>query len=283
VKGKVFLFLLLFCTAFNRQKTDTEPKLPVDPLVVPEKFQGKVDLVEKLGNQLPLDIVFYNHRGERVELGRYFDGKRPVVLNLVYYNCPSICNEILNSLSDTMRALSAGDNWKIGRDYRVLTVSIDPRESYGLAYRKRTSYIEYYGEAVAHDAWTFFTGNSEDINLLADAVGFKFYYHEDLGQYVHSAATILLSPEGQITRYLPGTYVSPMNLKFALVESGQGKVGSSFDRALLRWCYSYDPKEGGYSLRARQVMTAGGAMTLIVVGTFMFVLWRKEVRRGDLK
>lgn len=245
----------------------------------PQGLEDRVTVTERFNEQVPLDLVFKDHRGREVTLGECLRGDKAVLLNLVYYNCPSICNELMNGVVEAMRQLP----WKVGDEFQVLTISIDARETPSLSSRKRVSYVGLLGQNPSHEDWRFLTGSKEDIQILADSVGYGFAYQKEIDQFAHPSVTILLSPQGRVMRYLEGMYISPMDLKLGLVEAGQGQVGNPIDKALLRWCYAYDPRARGYSMKVRKLMLGGGAMTVLVVGGFMFFMWRREVREGGLK
>lgn len=241
----------------------------------PAQMEG-VDIVEHLGSTPPLDLTFRNEAGETVPLSTYVKGDKPVILTLVYYNCPMLCNMILNGLVEGMR----GIEWTPGEDYRVVTVSIDARETPELAQEKKANYLAQLGKPEAAEGWHFLVGERENIKKLAEAVGFGFRYDADRMEYAHGAAIFLMSPEGKLTRYLYGIQFPPKQLKLALVEAGEGKLGSALDRFVLR-CYHYDPASRKYGVYIWGIMRTGGLLTVLLVGLMLFIFWRRERRRGQ--
>lgn len=243
-------------------------------LLEPPELQG-VDVVEHLGDSLPLDLTFVDDRGEKVALRQYFDKERPVILTLVYYNCPMLCNLVLNGLVEGLRGLE----WAPGKEFDIVTVSIDPREGPDLAAKKKANYLQDLGNPEAGKGWHFLTGEREHIQQLAGAVGFQYRYDPSQMQYAHGAAIFLVSPEGKLMRYLYGIQFPPDQLKLGLVEAGQGKIGSVVDRFLLR-CFHYDPASRKYGVYVWGVMRLGGGLTVLVIATMLIIFWRRERRRG---
>jgi protein SCO1/2 len=253
---------------------DPIPGTPGRMEQAPEELD-EVGIEENLDAALPLDAEFRDERGNPVRLGDYFDGEKPVVLALVYYRCPMLCNLILDGLTSSLRDLK----WSVGEEFEVVTVSFDPTESHTLAQLKKQSYLKEYGRDGAASGWHFLTGPAESIDRLTDTVGFRYEFVEDRNEYAHTAALFLITPDGRISRYLYGILYEPSTLRFALVEAGEGKVGSVVDRVLL-YCFHYDADEGRYSLVARQVMKLGGGLMVVVLGVTLLVFWRRELRRA---
>lgn len=233
----------------------------------------------RLGKAVDPNLAFRNHRGETVRLADFFGTGRPVVLNLNYYGCPSLCGAVQRGLVAGLAKISL----EPGSDFEVVTVSIDPREGPELAAGKRNSILEAYPRDGARDHWHFLVGEEGPIRSLADAVGFGYQWNEYSKQWDHSAVIILLSPEGTVTRYLFPRSLDTMefgsrDLRLGIVESSQGKVGTIFDRILLT-CYGYDDRTRTYSLMAVQVMRIGGVITVVLIGGLVLFLWRRERRR----
>lgn len=231
-------------------------------------------ITEKLGDVVPRDLSFVDDIGRPVRIGDYFDGRRPVILNLGYYGCPTLCGEVLNSLIDGLRGLSL----QMSTDYEVVTVSFDPREKPALAREKKNAALEALPVSGGEDHWHFLTGEETQIRALADAVGFGYQWNEHGQVYDHSAALVLLSPDGKVSRYLYGLIYQPRDLRLGLVEASEGKVGTTWDRILLT-CYGYDPKTQTYSLLVMTVVQIGGGLTIAGIGLMLFFLWRRERRR----
>ncbi|MEZ4467426.1 MAG: SCO family protein [bacterium] len=233
-----------------------------------------VDIVEHLGDTIPLDLTFRDENDRPVKLAELVNGEKPVILTLVYFNCPMLCNLVLNGMVGGLRDLK----WSPGKDFRIITVSIDHREKPDLAREKKKSYLAQLEREGAEDGWHFLTGERDDIKALADSVGFAFKYLPDRMEYAHGAAIFMLSPKGKVTRYLYGIQFSGKQLQLALTEAGEGKIGNVIDRFLLR-CYHYDPDSRKYGVYVWGVMRAGGLLTLLVVGIMLLIFWRRERRR----
>lgn len=237
-----------------------------------------IGIEEHLGDVVSQDIHFSDELGKEVLLGDYFDGIHPVILALVYYNCPNLCHYLLNGFSDSLQKLS----WTAGKEFRIITVSIDPTETFQLSQKKKEYYLKKYGkEEQAADisrGWHFLTGTQKNIQQLSDQVGFHFRYDEDRKEYAHSAAIFILTPTGKISRYLYGIQFKPLDLKLSLLEASQGKVGNVVDRFLL-FCYHYDPKGRRYAIFAVNLMKLGGLSILCGVIFLVIGLGLSKSRR----
>lgn len=241
-------------------------------VVVPEETRI-VDVDEKMGTPLPLDLTFVSHDGTEVTLRDYFDGTRPVLLTLNYYGCPMLCGLQLNAMTDTLGQL----DWVAGENYRIVTVSIDPEEGSELAAAKRQSHLDALGQGDAVD-WSFLTGTESNITALAEALGYRYHYVEETGEYAHPAVLMFVSPDGMISRYLYGLSYEARDLKFALLEASEGHVGTTIDRIILA-CYMYDPDTGSYVKNAFFFMRAGATAGLLALAALLAVLWRVELRK----
>lgn len=230
----------------------------------------EVGLDQKLGSQVPLDLTFRDESGNMVRLGDYF-GQKPVILTLVYYECPMLCTLILNGTLRAMRALE----FSAGKEFEVVTVSINPRETPELASRKKTQYLESYDREGSGAGWHFLTGQEDQIKPLADAVGFRYRYDEDSGQYAHASGIMVLTPNGQVARYFYGVEYSPRDLRLGLVEASSSKIGSPVDQVLLL-CYHYDPTSGKYTVAVMTFLRIAGGLTLLGIGLLILILLRRE-------
>jgi protein SCO1/2 len=239
---------------------------------VPELLE--IDIVEHLGDTLPLLLTFIDDQGNNVTLSDYFDGDKPVLLTLGYYECPMLCNLVFNGVSDGIKNL----DWVPGDKYNVISVSIDPLETAELAANKKANYIDYLEMPGASNGWHFLVTANENTKTLADAVGFKYYYVEERDEYAHPAAAYLITPDGVISRYLYGIEYTSNNLKLGLLEASEGKLGSTLDRIIL-YCFHYDPDAKGYVLFAQNVMKLGGAVTLVLLTLFIGSLFLREQLR----
>jgi len=244
---------------------------------LPKDLEG-VGITEHPGARLPLDLEFTDENGTSVRLGQYFSGDRPVILTLGYYRCPMLCTLVLNSLVDGLRDLP----WTPGREFEIVTVSIDPTETPTLAKLKKQNYLQEYARPGAAGGWHFLTGREENIRKLADTVGFGYRYVQERGQYAHAAAIFVVTPDGRMAKYLYGVVYQPKTVRLALTEAGQGKIGTTVDQLLL-YCFHYDAQEGRYVVAASNIMRFGGATTALVVGVWLAVSWRRGVRKKSLE
>lgn len=240
---------------------------------LPPQFEG-VGVVENLGGRLPLDLAFKDETGREVKLGNYFGGGRPVILNLGYYRCPMLCSLILNGFVDGLKGLP----WVPGRDFEIVTVSIDPLETPRLAQLKKDNYINSLGRPEAAAGWHFLTGGAEEIGKLAGAAGFHFKWNDERQEFAHPAVLFAATPDGRLSRYLYGVQFDTQTLRLSLTEASEGKLGTTVDRILL-FCYHYDSASGKYTLAALNLMRLGGISTALVLGGGVFLLWRRERRR----
>jgi protein SCO1 len=239
-------------------------------LLSPEANEIAVD--EMLGGHLDMDLEFVDHQGKQVRLGDYFDGKRPVLITLNYYRCATLCNLQLNALTRTLD----GFDWTPGDQYRIVTVSIDPRENPELAAAKRDSHLEALDRGEVD--WNFLTGDALQIRMLAAQLGIGYAYDAEQDQYAHPAVLMFASPEGKIARYLFGLEYNASDVKFALMEAADGRVGSTVDKIILS-CFHYDATLGEYGPFAMGIMRLGGAFMVLIVGIPLMFVWRRESRR----
>ncbi len=242
---------------------------------IPPELQD-IGIDERAGAAVPTDAPLRDHAGRAVTLGRYFEGGKPIVLVLAYYRCPMICGLLINGMTEGLKGLA----WTAGKEYRLVVLSFDPRDSPALASDKRESYLADYGRAVAEPGFEFLVGEEASVRRIADAVGFRYRWDAATQQYAHAAGAFVLTPEGKVSRTLYGISFQPNDLRLALLEASQGKLGGAWDRVLL-FCFHYDPDARGYVLAARRVMMAGGALTVLALGGFLALLWRRE--RGARK
>ena len=231
----------------------------------------EVGVDEKLGETIPLDLEFINSDGQIVRIGDLIEEGKPVLLNPLYYECPIICSLVLDAVFKVVKELV----WTPGRDYTIISFSIDPEETPEQAAASKEQYLTALDRPGAEDGWHFLTGSKESIAALTDAVGFRYKYDERTGEYIHLASIMMLSPEGVITRYLYGASFREFNLRNALFESADGTIGSTLDRVLF-YCFTYDPASQSYVPVAMNIMKLGGLATVIILGIFLGVFWRRE-------
>lgn len=263
----LFSFLFFSLIIFNSQAMAQAIRDDVPEL-------QKIDVEEHLGETIPLDLKFTNHAGEEVPLNNYFNRGKPVALVLAYYECPMLCTLVLNGLTTAAYKTKL----ELAEDYQILTVSIDPGETSDLAAAKKRAHMKMLEKNPADSGWAFFVGKQNQIDQLAEAIGFKYYYDEKRDEYAHPALVTLLTEKGKISRYLYGIEFSPLDLKLGLLEAGEGRVGSSLDKLIL-YCYHYDPDANGYTVLAGNVMKLGGVVTLILLGLFLGILWLRDSRK----
>jgi protein SCO1/2 len=263
--GAGALFLSLASAAAAQLASD-----PMQSVGVRPELLKQVGIDQKLNQTIPLNLAFRDENGNRVELGQYF-GQKPVILTLVYYNCPMLCTQVLNGVESGLKELPTD----IGKQFDVVTISIDPTESHVLAKVKKEMYVGMYGRPGAAEGWHFLTGDEAQIKQLADAVGFRYAYDPDTKQFAHASAIMLLTPEGKISRYFYGIQFPSRDLRLGLVEASEGKIGTPVDQVLL-FCYHYDPATGKYGLLISRVIQAGGALTVLILGIAMVILFRGE-------
>jgi len=227
---------------------------------------------QNIDQRIPLDVVFNDEQGRPVRLGDYF-GTKPVVLTFVYYNCPMLCTQVLSALTSTLGVLSQ----TVGSDFDIISVSFDPREKPVDALAKKAVFLERYKRPGAEAGWHFLTGGQESIARLTKAAGFRYVWDEETKQFAHPTGVIVLTPDGRLARYLFGIEYGPRDLRFALVEASNGKVGPPVD-ALLLYCFHYDPETGRYGLAIMRTVRIAGAATVLALLSFIVIAVRREKR-----
>jgi len=230
-----------------------------------------VGIEQHLNTQVPPDLTFRDETGKTVKLGDYF-GRKPLIIDLVYYNCTMLCGEALAGLASAMRLVK----FDVGNEFDVVTVSFDPRETPEMAAAKKKDYVGRYGRANAAAGWHFLTGEPDSINALTKAVGFQYQYDAKTNQYAHATAIMVLTPQGRISRYFYGVDFPPKDLRMGLVEASQGKIGNAVDAVLL-FCYHYDPETGKYGAMVANILRLAAAATILILGTLFFILWRLDL------
>lgn len=229
-----------------------------------------VGLDQKLNTQIPLDLTFRDEHGANVRLGQLLQGK-PAILTMVYYRCPMLCTEVLNGTLNSLKEVPLD----IGKDFNVITVSIDPSEKPPLADAKQVMYVGLYGRRGATNGWHFLTGDEAQIQKLAASVGFRFVYDKESSQFAHASGIMILTPQGRISRCFYGIAYPPRDLRLALVEASEGKIGSTAD-AILLFCYHYDPITGKYAVTVLNLVRVAGAISVIAIALMIFIFLRRE-------
>jgi protein SCO1 len=263
------IFVLTF--SFSLQVYGQENR----PDILPPQLKG-VGIDQRLNGQVPLDLVFRDETGRSVQLKEYF-GRKPVILALVYYECPMLCTLILNGMVQSLNGLA----FDVGTQFEVISVSFDHRETPELAAKKKNIYLKRYlkkGPEV-ENGWHFLTGDEKSIKDLTNSVGYRFTFDEAKNQFAHGSAIIVITPEGKISRYFYGVEYRPRDLKLGLVEASANKIGSPMDQIML-FCYHYDPTTGKYTPIVYNIIRLGGILTVLALGTFMITMWRLDFKKS---
>jgi protein SCO1/2 len=229
-----------------------------------------VGIQQNLNQQIPPDLVFTDDLGRNVRLGDYF-GKKPLILNFVYYGCPMLCGEALSGLESTLRVLK----FDLGKEFEVITISFDPKDTPEMAAKKKDQFLRRYNRPGAERGWHFLVGQPAAIDAVTKAAGFQYQYDEKTGQFAHSTAILVLTPKGKIAQYYYGIEYPPKDLRLALVEASENRIGNVMDELLL-YCYHYDPEKGKYSATVMRVLRLMGVATMLCLGALLFVLIRRS-------
>ena len=253
--------------SYSMQDSDLKPALP--------GALAGVGIDQKLDYQVPLDATFRDEAGRDVALSTFFQAGKPVILALVYYRCPMLCTQILTGLESGLKAVSLNP----GQDFEIVSLSFDPKDTPALAAAKKETYLRRYARPGTANGWHFLTGDERNIKTLTDAVGFHFKYDPASDQYAHASAILILTPDGRISRYFYGVEYAPRDIRLGLVEASQGKIGSPVDQVLL-FCFHYDPATGKYGAIAMGSLRFAGAGFVLICGTFLVIVFRREGRMG---
>jgi protein SCO1 len=237
----------------------------------------RVGIDQHLHQQIPLDLNFVDENGQPVRLGQYF-GPKPVIISMVYFQCPMLCSEVLSGLAYALNGMSGFD---AGREFNVLTVSFDPRDTPQAAQEDKERYLKRYRRAGADQGWHFLVGKKDQIDALAQALGFRYAWDQENQQFAHGSSIMLLTPDGHIAQYYYGIEYNPRNLRLGIVEASQGKVGNIVDQVLL-YCYHYDPRQGKYGAAIFNILRISALATVLVLGGLVIVMIRRE-RNGHAK
>ena len=259
--------MLLAISAWGQGMTKGIMSPPAN--VRPPRLEN-VGIEQHLDAQLPPGLTFRDETGQTVKLGDYF-GKKPLILNLVYYDCTMLCGEALAGLTGALRLVK----FDLGKEFEVVTISFDPRETPEIAAAKKKDYLKRYGRPDAAAGWHFLTGPAESINALTKAVGFQYHFDFKINQFAHATAIMVLTPEGRISRYFYGVDFPPKDLRMGLVEASRGKIGNAVDQVLL-YCYHYDPATGKYGAIITNILRLAAAATILILGGFLLILFRLE-------
>lgn len=275
----VFTIFLMFGNVFGQQLQHYNSPLYAPKTYDPSqsepnglpKVLNEAGIEQKLDAQIPLETEFKDENGNTVKLGDYFKSGRPVILALVYYECPMLCNEVLNGLTGALKGIS----FDAGKEFDVVAISFDARENEkpNLAKNKKENYVNRYERPQTANGWHFLTGTQSSIDAVTQTVGFNYKYDEVTDQFAHAGGFLIATPEGRVSKYYYGIEYAPKDIKFGIQESAQNKIGDPVDKLLL-YCYHYDPSKGKYGLAILNVIRIGGVITLLGLGAMFFVFRR---------
>jgi len=269
----ILLAILTLCSAALGQGMTKGIMSP--PANVRPPGLKNVGIEQHLNEQIPPELIFRDENGNQVRLADYF-GRKPMILNLVYYQCPMLCGEVLSGLESTLRVLK----FDVGNQFDVLTVSFDPRETPAMATAKKAEFLKRYGRPGATQGWHFLTGPQQSIDALTKTAGFQYEYDANSGQFAHTTAIMVLTPEGRIAQYYYGVEYAPKDLRLGLIQASQNKIGNLADQVLL-YCYHYDPATGKYGAVVMRILRLAGAATILTLGLFMIVMFRRRSSTGS--
>ncbi len=244
---------------------------------LPQQLQA-VGIEQKLNEQVPLDAVFKDENGKEIKLGEYFGKGKPVILALVYFECPMLCNEVLNGLTGSLKGVS----FDAGKDFDVVAISFDARENSlpELAKNKKAGYLSRYERKNTENGWHFLTGTQSEIDKVTQAVGFNYKFDAATNQFAHAGGIMMLTPEGRLSRYFYGIDYQPRDLKFGLIDSSESKIGNPAEQLYL-YCFHYDPATGNYGLAVLRVMRLAAIATILGIVGMVFVFWRRNKKKGE--
>lgn len=268
------LAFLLMALVFSVSAQSNQPPVSLPPSAnTKPAILDRIGIDQRLNQQIPLDTVFRDETGREVQLKEYF-GKKPVILAFIYYNCPMLCTLVLNGLVGSLNGMS----FTVGKEFDVVAVSFDPRETPELAAAKKKTYLQRYLSSGTEPGWHFLTGSEESIKKLTQAAGFRYYYDAEKDQFAHASGIIIITPEGKVSRYFYGVEYAPRDVKLGLIEASQNKIGSVVDQLLLL-CYHYDPSTGRYSVLVLTLVRAAGVLTVLAIITFIIIMLRMDRKK----
>lgn len=264
------LLVTLSLVSWSSENAPKPYSQEAEPLVASEKPREiqNVGIKEQLGEQLDLNMNFKDENGQVVQLAHYINGSKPVIISPVYYNCPRLCNFHLNGLTEALQKL----DWNPGKKFDVIAISFDSKETPELALAKKENYMKMYARPGTEVGWHFLTADEKTVKQFTTEVGFEFKWSEETKEWSHASAAIVSSPQGKITRYLPGIMFDPQSIKLALTEAGEGKTGNMID-SLILYCFQYNPHKGEYTLAAFRLMKLGGLFMVIFLATWLLPIW----------
>ena len=267
--GHALSLIAVLCVSLTARGQQPAPQMADE---LPRELEG-VGIFEKLNETAPLDVPFKDENGKDVTLRDYLKPGQPIILTPVYYQCPMLCNLTLNGLVDGLNEVDLA----AGKEFTIISFSFNPKEEPKLAEVKRRAYLTQYKRDTAKDGWHFLTGTEDNIKKMCDGIGFGFK-PDGAGDYAHTSTVVFLTPEGVIARYINDVKFEPRDLRFALIESSQGKIGSTMDKFLVFMCFKYDPMKNSYAANAMKIMRLGGLVTVVLVAAGLGLLWMRSPR-----
>ena len=268
LRSQILWLAVLALCGLQAHAYDTKPLVTGKEL--PAELQS-VGVDEHLGGQLDLDLPFTDETGKTVPLRSFFSADKPVLMAMVYYTCPALCNYHLNALTEAMKTLK----WTSGKDFEVVAVSMNSKETPDVAGKKKHNYLELYGRHTGDSGWHFLVGNEQNVKKLADELGFRFHWMEDKQQFAHASVAYVVTPDGRISRYLHGLNIETNTLKLSLLEASSGKIGNVLEHVLL-YCLKFDPEKSKYTLAAWNIMRIGGILMVVLLALFIIPVWWRE-------
>lgn len=271
---KIFVVTALLSFGVFAHAID-EKAAPLVSTDKPKEFDG-MGITENLGTDLDLNMKFKDESGQDVTLAKYFDGTHPVVISLVYFNCPGLCNFHLNGVVESMKEM----DWKAGEKFQLLAISFDPKETPDLAAAKKVNYMKLYDKAGTENGFHFLTADAETVKKITETVGFRYRWDEQSKEWAHASAAVIATPKGKIARYLHGIMFDSKTFKMALIEATEGKIGTVIDQMIF-YCFKYDPHQSKYTLYAFRLVQLGGVVIILVLGAILFPVWMRSRRENE--
>ena len=274
MKRTAWLYFGVFALIFSGSVANAYDSKVAVANHTPKALDG-IGITEKLGESVDLALPFVDDTGKEVTLGQYFTGHKPVLLSIVYYNCPSLCNFHLNGVTEALKNIP----WTPGQEFEQVAISMDPQETAEVAGPKKAAYVQAYGRLQSINGWHFLTGKEQNIKKIAEQIGFRYRWDEETKQYAHASAAVVLTPGGKISRYIHGIQPDVKTMRLGLLEASGGKVGSLVDQIIM-YCFHFDPSKSKYTIAAWKIMQAGAVLTLMILALFLIPFWLREHRQG---
>jgi len=273
IRGLITATILVAGAALCAKAQVAAPKAELGQTSSAQKpsILDQVGIDQHLNAQVPLDLAFTDENGRPVQLRQYF-GQKPVVVTMVYYQCPMLCSQVLNGLAGTLNGIT---RFNVGRDFNVITVSFDPRDTPDAAAASKKKFLSRYRREGSDQGWHFLTGRKDQIEALAQALGFRYAWDPEIQQFAHASGIMLLTPGGRVAQYYYGIEYAPRDLQYGIIEASRGKIGNIVDQMIL-YCYQYDPAKGKYGAVIFRILKISALATVLVLGGFMVIMFRRD-------